>query len=60
MTSETMSPFIFKTKWGIKEFIERITAAGAEMKEIRDEGFACFIYFQDPFNRNWIVMSEKD
>ncbi|MET3697744.1 DNA-binding XRE family transcriptional regulator [Bacillus oleivorans] len=57
--NEELSPVIFKTKWDIEKLVEKLTAAGAKVKEIRDEGFAHFIDFQDPFARNWAVMREK-
>ncbi|HWO77322.1 MAG TPA: hypothetical protein VNM69_15750 [Bacillus sp. (in: firmicutes)] len=42
-----------------RKLVEKLTSAGARVKEIRDKGFAQFIDIQDPFVRNGIVIREK-
>lgn len=53
------SPFIFKSKWQVEQIKNHLTNAQAKITKIEDKGFAYFIYFKDPFDCNWIVMSER-
>lgn len=54
-----ITPFVFKTKRTIKDVTDQVVAAGASLLEVRDEGFACFLTFLDPFGHKWIVMRER-
>lgn len=51
--------FIFKTNRDIEELRSYLSAAGARVEQIRDEGFAWFLEFSDPFGQAWIIMREK-
>lgn len=51
--------FIFKTNRDIEELRSYLSAAGAGIEQIRDEGFAWFLDFTDPFGQAWIIMREK-
>ncbi len=57
--AEIFAPFIFKTRRPLEELMEQWTEAGASVQEVRDEGFAIFVNFRDPFGHNWTVMREK-
>lgn len=62
-TSESMNSdiphFIFKTNRSIKGLKRTLSVAGAKVLEIRDEGFAFFLSFVDPFSHNWLVICKK-
>lgn len=51
--------FIFKTNRDIVELSSYLSAAGARIEQIRDEGFAWFLDFMDPYGQAWIIMREK-
>lgn len=51
--------FIFRTNRDIVELSSYLFAAGAGIEQIRDEGFAWFLDFTDPFGKAWIIMREK-
>ncbi len=59
VTTEILTPFIFKTKRNIEELTEYLTSAGAMVQEVQDKGFAYFLNFQDPFGHHWMVIREK-
>jgi len=52
-------PFVFKTKRTVEDVTNQVVSGGASVLEVRDEGFACFLVFLDPFGRKWIVMRER-
>jgi len=56
--ADTMSPFIFRTGREMEGLREKLTAAGAKVREVRNEGFAHFMDFQDPFGYEWTIMRE--
>lgn len=55
----TAASFIFRTNRDIEELHSYLSTAGARMEQIRDEGFAWFLDFRDPFGREWMIMREK-
>lgn len=59
VTSPALTPFIFKTKRTIEGLKEHLSAAGANVQKVEDEGFAYFLSFTDPFGRSWLVLREK-
>lgn len=56
---EGLAPCIFRTRRDLDTLRGELSAVGASAGEVRDEGFAHFMDFQDPFGQNWTVMREK-
>jgi predicted lactoylglutathione lyase len=59
VNSDSLPPFIFKSKRTIEGLKEHLSAAGAKIQGVEDEGFAYFLSFEDPFSHSWLVMCEK-
>lgn len=53
--NESFPSFVYNTKLPPKQLEEHLIAAGVEKVDIRDEGFAYFICFRDPFGQNWVI-----
>ncbi|WP_339212333.1 LamG-like jellyroll fold domain-containing protein [Ornithinibacillus sp. FSL M8-0202] len=53
------APFVFKTKHEMEELHAQLASAGATNLLVRDEGFAIFLDFKDPFGQHWMIMSEN-
>lgn len=52
-------PFVFKTRRTIEDVSEQLISAGASIVEVRNEVFASFLTFMDPFGYKWIVIRER-
>jgi len=57
--SEKPASFFYRTKRDLEELKKTLLAAGAETADVRDEGFAFFLDFKDPFGFNWILIRHK-
>jgi Predicted transcriptional regulators len=53
-----ITPFVFKTRRPVNEVTQHLTDVGASIVDIRDEGFASFITFIDPFGYRWMIIRE--
>lgn len=54
-----ITPFVFKTRRTIEHVSQQLLAAGASIMEVREEVFASFLTFTDPFGYKWIVIRER-
>lgn len=56
---ESFPSFVYNTRLSPKQLEEHLIAAGVAKVDIRDEGFACFTCFRDPFGQDWVVKHHK-
>lgn len=54
-----ITPFVFRTKRTIEDVSQQLLSDGATILEVREEVFASFLSFLDPFGYKWIVIREK-
>ncbi|CAM3662098.1 LamG-like jellyroll fold domain-containing protein [Marinicrinis lubricantis] len=56
---ESFPHFVYRTKRPVEQLKAHLIAAGALDVQVRNEGFAHFICFEDPFGKSWMVKREK-
>lgn len=52
---ESFPSFVYNTQLSQKHLEDHLIAAGVTKIEIRDEGFAYFTCFSDPFGQSWVI-----
>jgi len=51
---------VYETKRPVEELSARVALAGASVQPIRDEGFAFYLQFTDPFGYPWTILQMKN
>lgn len=54
-----LAPFIYRTRSDLGDLSYKLQEAGAAVMPIRDEGFAYFLDFKDPFGLGWTLIKHK-
>ncbi|WP_158606464.1 LamG-like jellyroll fold domain-containing protein [Paenibacillus ginsengarvi] len=56
---ETFAPFVYSTKRPVEQLEKHLIEAGSRHVTVKDEGFAHFVCFQDPFGKSWVIKRDK-